>query len=453
MSEQVAPSSERGAVLALAFGTTVAMWAAGYICRLPFVQAPNWLLGALLLALMFAGGVAAARFWRPGPLAGMKVGLLAALLNMLVLGSLLASSSDPNRVTPSALLWLPGALAAGAALGAAGGAAGRGRAATAPAPVNWTSALAVVASAATLLLIVAGGLVTSEGAGLAVTDWPKSFGYNMFLYPLSRMTGGIYYEHAHRLVGSLVGLTTLVLAWHVFRVGLPRWVRAFAVGLLAFVILQGILGGLRVTGRFTMSASAADTAPSTFLAVVHGVTGQLVFAAIIALACFTTMTWRSGAPGAAFRSASTDRTLSVVLAGALVFQLTLGATLRQRGVNLLTHISMAVAVLVLALAAGLRAWGLAGRPPLLVRLGKALMVVVVLQVLLGIGALIAVGSSPGPASAGPLRAALATPHQTLGAVLLGLAVAFSLWTHRLLRTAVTVGAEVSAPGVTGAKPA
>ena len=65
---------------------------------------------------------------------------------------------------------------------------------------------------ATLFLLIAGGLVTSAREGLAVVDWPNSFGYNMFLYPPSRMTGGIYYERAHRLFGSLVGLTVLVLA-------------------------------------------------------------------------------------------------------------------------------------------------------------------------------------------------------------------------------------------------
>ena len=78
--------------------------------------------------------------------------------------------------------------------------------------LGFTAVHANVTVAATFLLVVAGGLVTSNEAGLAVVDWPNSFGYNMFLYPLAKMTGGIYYEHAHRLYGSLVGLTTIVLA-------------------------------------------------------------------------------------------------------------------------------------------------------------------------------------------------------------------------------------------------
>ena len=69
--------------------------------------------------------------------------------------------------------------------------------------------LAIVTAAMTLLLIVAGGLVTNTGAGLAVPDWPTTFGHNMFTYPWSAMVGGIFYEHSHRLLGSLVGLLTL----------------------------------------------------------------------------------------------------------------------------------------------------------------------------------------------------------------------------------------------------
>ena len=72
-------------------------------------------------------------------------------------------------------------------------------------PNCWPHRLAVLTTAATFLLILAGGVVTNTGTGMAVPDWPTTFGYNMFLYPLSRMTGGVYYEHAHRLFGSLVG--------------------------------------------------------------------------------------------------------------------------------------------------------------------------------------------------------------------------------------------------------
>jgi len=63
-----------------------------------------------------------------------------------------------------------------------------------------------------MLLIIVGGLVTNTGSALAVPDWPTTFGHNMFLFPWSRMIGGIFYEHAHRLIGSGVGLLTMALA-------------------------------------------------------------------------------------------------------------------------------------------------------------------------------------------------------------------------------------------------
>ena len=193
------------------------MWAAGYLARLPRtstqpveVYVPSGVLVALLLICLLAGGFVAGRYTERGVRGGLYVGLLAGLLNMLVLGSLL-SGGQPNSIAPAALAWMPASFALAAVLGMIGAAIG-GRVPCQCPEINWTGPLAKVAVAATLLLLIAGGLVTSQEAGLAVVDWPNSFGYSMFLYPLSRMSGGIYYEHAHRLFGTLVGLTTLVLA-------------------------------------------------------------------------------------------------------------------------------------------------------------------------------------------------------------------------------------------------
>src|SRR5581483_12442942 len=81
-------------------------------------------------------------------------------------------------------------------------------------------------------------------AALAVPDWPTTFGYNMFLYPWSQMVGGIFYEHSHRLLGSLVGLLTLALAAALWREG--GRLRALGLVMVGAVIAQGVLGGLRV---------------------------------------------------------------------------------------------------------------------------------------------------------------------------------------------------------------
>ena len=70
---------------------------------------------------------------------------------------------------------------------------------------------AIFVAASVLVLICSGGLVTSHGAGMAVPDWPNSFGYNMFLFPVSRWVGGVFFEHTHRLIASGVGLLTIAL--------------------------------------------------------------------------------------------------------------------------------------------------------------------------------------------------------------------------------------------------
>src|SRR6185503_2090562 len=84
---------------------------------------------------------------------------------------------------------------------------------------------AVLTACATLLLIVAGGLVTSTDSGLSVPDWPTTYGSSMGTFPLSKMVGGIRYEHTHRLIASAVGFLTLILAFLLWRFESPRWVR------------------------------------------------------------------------------------------------------------------------------------------------------------------------------------------------------------------------------------
>ena len=116
--------------------------------------------------------------------------------------------------------------------------------------------------------------MTNTGAALAVPDWPTTFGYNMFLYPWSQMVGGIFYEHSHRLLGSLVGMLTLALAASRsgVKAGTLRVLGLVAVGA---VIVQGVLGGLRVV-------LLKET-----LAIVHGCLAQAFFALAVAVAVLT----------------------------------------------------------------------------------------------------------------------------------------------------------------------
>src|SRR3954462_15178395 len=95
---------------------------------------------------------------------------------------------------------------------------------------------ALLVALATFILLLAGGLVTSHGVGMAVPDWPTSYGYNMFFFPISQWVGGIFYEHTHRLVASVVGLLV---------VGLMRWVGGRASRLpLAIIGLGEVLAGI-----------------------------------------------------------------------------------------------------------------------------------------------------------------------------------------------------------------
>jgi cytochrome c oxidase assembly protein subunit 15 len=409
-------------VAVVGFGTSVAMWFLGYLCRLPGVDTPGWLVGSALVAMLAAGGAVAARTSGAGWKAGAAAGLVSSGINLLVLGSVVGGSA-PDEIRSGALAWVLGSLLAGALLAGVAGALGtvRPRAAR---EVDWTAAFSLVAGGGTLLLVVVGGLVTSHDAGLAVVDWPNSFGYAMFLYPLSRMTGGIYYEHAHRLFGTLVGLATVALAFRLVRTEARRWVKTLAGLAVAAVVAQGILGGLRVTGRFTLATAPEQTAPNQALAAVHGVSGQLFFALLVVLAVVTSSAWRRRAVSS---SADDQRWLGVGLVAAVVVQLILGSVLRHFGEGLLVHATAGSGVFGLAVLAGVRGRRVAEAVPPLRTLSTALLVLVTLQVMLGVGAWLTTAARQPGTPAPPLEVLAATAHQVNGALVLGCAVAFAIW--------------------------
>jgi len=413
----------------LGFGMAVSMWAVAYACRLPAVMAPPWLVLMLLLAVLVWWGISAGRRTGDGWWAGARAGLVAAILNMLILGSLL-TSGGAGTVTPSALVWVPGSILAVAGLAAVGAGFGS-RHPVAAGGQNWTGLFAKVAMLATFLLVVAGGLVTSHEAGLAVVDWPNTFGTNMFLFPLSRMTGGIYYEHAHRLFGVLVGLTTIGLAIRLWRRDDRGWVRRLATLAVGVVVVQGVLGGLRVTGGFTLSTSEADMAPSIALAVTHGVLGQVFLGLVTALVVITSTAWLEAPPADPRTSAAADRTLQIWLIGILLLQLVLGAVQRHMAQGLIVHITIAAVVVMIAVAVGARAWGLYHGSRPVQQLGQLLMAGVAVQVALGIAALAVTQGRAVVGAPTTLEVTIATAHQATGACLLALSVAMMLWTRRL----------------------
>jgi cytochrome c oxidase assembly protein subunit 15 len=427
--EMMSDARDASYAVPLGFGMAVSMWAVAYACRLPVVMAPPWLVLTLLLVAVAWWGCAAGRWTGDGWGAGARAGLVAAILNMLILGSLLTSSGS-GSVTPSALLWVPGSVAAIAGLAAVAAGIGSARS-TGGGVRNWTGLFAKVAVVATFLLVVAGGLVTSNEAGLAVVDWPNTFGTNMFLYPLSKMTGGIYYEHAHRLFGALVGLTTIGLAIRLWRRDERGWVKRLATLAVGLVVIQGVFGGLRVTGGFTLSTSETDMAPSIALAITHGVLGQVFLSLIVALAVVTSTSWIEAPAAEPRSSAGGDRTLQDWLIAILVIQLVLGAIQRHMAQGLIIHISLAAVVVMIAVVAGARAWGLYHGVRPVQQLGQWLMSVVAVQVTLGIAALAVTQGRAVVGAPTALEVSIATSHQATGAFLLGVSVALMLWTRRL----------------------
>ncbi len=421
--------NDRSYAVPLGFGMAVSMWAVAYFCRLPAVMAPPWLVLALFLTAVVWWGCAAGRWTGDGWIAGARSGLVAAILNMLILGSLLTSTTS-GSVTPSALLWIPGFVIALAVLAAVFAEVGSRRS-DAGGDRNWTGLFAKVGMAATFLLVVAGGLVTSHEAGLAVVDWPNTFGTNMFLYPLSKMTGGIYYEHAHRLFGALVGLTTMGLAIRLWRRDERNLVRRVATLAFGLVVIQGVLGGLRVTGGFTLSTSEADMAPSIALAVTHGVLGQVFLSVMVALAVVASTAWLEAPEAEVRANVGGDRTLQLWLVGCLVVQLVLGAVQRHMAQGLIIHISLAAVVVMIAVVAGARAWGLYPGVRPVQTLGRLLMTGIGVQVTLGIAALAVTQGRAVVGNPSVLEVTIATAHQATGALLLALSVALMLWTRRL----------------------
>jgi heme a synthase len=168
---------------------------------------------------------------------------------------------------------------------------------------------------ATLLLIAAGGMVTSTDSGLAVPDWPNTYGRVMFAFPLDQMVGGIFYEHGHRMIASTVGFMTIVLAAWLWMVEPRRWLRWIGVIALGTVIVQGILGGITVLYLLPAPVS-----------VGHAGLAQIFFCLTVGLALFTSPGWKAA------RNPVEDAVLRAVAAGTtllIYIQIVLGATMRH----------------------------------------------------------------------------------------------------------------------------
>ena len=178
---------------------------------------------------------------------------------------------------------------------------------------------ALFTAIATLVLICSGGMVTSKGVGLAVPDWPTTFGYNMFLFPVSKWVGGIFFEHTHRLIASAVGFMTIILAVWIWRAENRRWLRNLGFAALGAVIFQGVLGGLRVT-------LLKDE-----IGIFHACLAQAYLGMLVVITLATSQLWQRFSATHSFPAPVRTLARLVICTTIVIYlQLGLGATMRHQ---------------------------------------------------------------------------------------------------------------------------
>ncbi len=177
--------------------------------------------------------------------------------------------------------------------------------------------MAWLLACATFPLIWVGGLVTTTDAGMAFRDWLTSDGHFMLFYPWLSSAGEKFVEHGHRLLGAAAGFLSIALVAVVWRTESRRWVRKFSLVILASVILQGALGGMRVV---------LDTRT---LALIHGCTGPLFFMLSVAMVVFTSRWWREIEPAAPTEKSRGLLRLAILCTALTLAQLAIGAVVRH----------------------------------------------------------------------------------------------------------------------------
>ena len=293
-----------------------------------------------------------------------------------------------------------------------------------------------------VILVSWGGLVTSIDAGLAVPDWPTSFGsfdplatgYEDPNDPSARWWHRlpILAEHGHRLLGALVGLLTLILAFWTWRADPRAWMRRLGLAALVLVIVQGALGGLRVV------------LVSLDLAVVHAAVAQIFFSLLVAMALFTSAAWLRAATVLP-HTPEADRLSrwATLTAVAIYLQIILGALLRHFGTGVHplfvgVHVTGAFVVVGLAMATFGRVQRYFGHHRLLNRAAAIMLGAVATQFALGVMAFVVLYTETRMGQRSTLQVVLSSGHLVVGAVVLASAVCLALLVMR--RTAATAPA-------------
>ena len=357
----------------------------------------------------------------------------------------------------------------------------------------WLHRVAVLTAVMTFILICMGGLVTSTDSGLAVPDWPTTFGYNMFLYPLSKTVSGflfsvdptlqtdldegnlsenlrsalenneisisenavisteeeggrwrltdsenertytliksdarldvyvhgVLYEHTHRLIGSIVGVLTILLLVAIWAKDDRRWLILLGAIALLAVIVQGVMGGLRVTHL------------SRALAIVHACFAQVFFGLTASLVLFTSRGWLQIWQRIEDAGASRLRRLSGITLVLIYVQFIFGAILRHTGTRLDAHLLFAALVTI-------HVFLLSGRVLSdylgylrLVRPVLVLSGLLAVQLVLGGAAYVAEFTSVGEVVSSSMSVIITTAHVAIGALMLVMSVVVTVIVYRL----------------------
>jgi cytochrome c oxidase assembly protein subunit 15 len=266
----------------------------------------------------------------------------------------------------------------------------------------------------TLLLVVAGGLVTSRDAGLSVPDWPLSYGKLM-----PPMEGGILYEHGHRMVATTVGLLTIVSMVWLFRSERRKWLQWLGVIALLAVVLQGVLGGMTVLFLLPWWISTA-----------HACLAQLFFSTTVAMALFTSDWWQRGPSTVEEDTRYRIRALSLAVPICVLAQLALGAAARHKAIGSIYHISGSPVVTGVILWISLRILLHYAENRELRLASMTLLAITFCQVFLGIGAFMTRIAYADAVQPMPLMVTFTVLHVAVGALTMAASVALAILVRR-----------------------
>lgn len=288
------------------------------------------------------------------------------------------------------------------------------------APNRGLHRLAVILASLTVVLLIAGALVTSNEAGDSVPDWPLSFG--RWLIPSNNFIANVRFEYSHRFIAGIVGFTTLILAVWAYFGDRRSWMKRLGLVASGGVIAQAIIGGMRVW----------FPEYKALIAVPHALVAQSFFAVVVSIAVFTSRSWWSAHRIEVDEKGASLRRLTGVTVLAVLIQLVLGAGFRHGALGIAPHVVGAVIVtglMLITVTAVLRRYG---KERYLARPAKFAAALLVVQVGLGIGAYFArVASAGDPQPLEPMIS-LTVAHLAVGAVTLAMIVTLTLRCYQVL---------------------